>query len=147
MLKTFLVSGITALTLVVGMPAWCHHAAEGIVTDEIWLMVDENLDGSGHEIVFEDIWASMDVDDSDNGQMALTSEVVVDDDAVDIYLEAIFDAMEDISRIPSGTRSGGMPVIDVDVVDIVGPTTVITLWEPIGSGDSQEIPPMPGAGN
>ncbi len=144
-MKTVLISGITALSLMAGMPAWSHHAAEGIVTDEIWLMVDDNLDGTGHEIVFEDIWASMNVDETGDGQMALTSEVVVDDDAVDIYLVAIFDAIEDISQIPSGTRNGGMPV--VDVVDSAGPTSVITLWEPIGSGDSQEIPPMPGAGN
>lgn len=144
-MKTLLVSGITALTLVVGMPAWCHHAAEGIVTDEIWLMVDENLEGSGHDIVFEDIWASMDVDDSGNGQISLTSEVEVWDVAVDLYLDAIYDAINDISRIPSGTRSSGMPV--VEVVDIDGPTSVITLWEPLGSGDSQEMPPMPGERN
>ena len=144
-MKTLLVSGITALSLIACLPGWGHHAAEGIITDEIWLMVDENLEGSGHDIVFEDIWASMDVDDSGNGQMALTSEVEVWDVAVDLYLEAIYDAMSDISRIPSGSRSSGTPVVDVE--DIDGPTSVITLWEPIGSGDSQEMPPMPGTRN
>ncbi len=143
--RIIFISALAATCLLTLAPAWAHHAAEGIVTDEIWLMVDENLDGTGHDIVFEDIWASMDVDDSGSGQIALTTELEVWDAAVDLYLDAIYMAIDEISRIPSGTRSSGTPAVEVE--DLEGDTSVITLWEPIGDGNSQVEPPMPGSGN
>ena len=45
-----IIMGTTLLGLAFSAGLWAHHAAEGIVSDEIWEMIDQNLiDAVGFE--------------------------------------------------------------------------------------------------
>ena len=155
-------------------PAWSHHPAEGIVSDDIWQMVDDLLteaDSPHLYIDFDNIMDSMAVVmDSDGRFSAATTIVVyitdVDDHVVDIddYMTAIGEvigaiesAIAETNAVPSAsgkTESRTAPtswfeVLPIDPDEFGGEIVVteIILYEPVGSGESQDgtDPMNPGA--
>jgi len=75
MQNTLLFSTLLLGSLFAGS-TWSHHAAEGIVADEILQMINDNLvsvDSPHLNIDFTDIMGSMSVYDAGEGDLYLTS--------------------------------------------------------------------------
>lgn len=135
-------------------PAFSHHPAEGIVSDDIWQNIDDMLEeaDSPHlNIDFDDVMDSMGVaevpgagndcsgNDECGGRMLLVTSIVVPTIYADDYLIYIDFAVADANRVPSGnTDSGTAYTLEVDVEILDGDLTEIALYEPIGSGQSQD---------
>jgi len=138
-------------------PVWSHHPAEGIVSDEIWDMVDTLLDGTPHlSIDFDNVMDSMGVDSDSEGNLYLTTTIVVytidapDPEAlIDMVVETINFSVMGSNKVPSGSTDSGTastafvttePVVvqSVDPEFSVITVTEITLWEPVGEGKSQD---------
>ena len=145
-------------------PVWAHHPAEGIVSDEIWDMVDTLLEGSPHlDIDFDNVMDSMTfVTDSDGRSSAETTITVVitDDDAdgvtyedylyeMGIVIAEIEEAISATSGVPStsGTTESrpASTLWEIELIefddDRLGEDTFetwVTLSEPVGSGESQD---------
>lgn len=131
-------------------PVWSHHMAEGIVSDEVWLRVDEQLESSNslHNINMESVLDSMVMEIDPNGNEVLASEYTVLTEDVDEYMEAfdiVMDQMEsEMQRIPSGDRNSEDTaslkaiLVVIPVTQIDPDWTTIYVYEPIGSGESQD---------
>ena len=105
-------------------PVWSHHAAEGIISDELWEMIDDMLvdaDSPHMDLVLDDM-----------GRPVLVTSFEVDDEDVADVLSAIATGVADLDR--------GASAISIDIVPMSDDVTQITLYEPIGSGMSQTIP-------
>jgi hypothetical protein len=128
------------LGLVLATLSWAHHPAEGIVSDDIWNMVDELLEGSPHlTIDFDDIMGSMGVVTDPDGDISLVTSIVVDTDDVMDYLIYIDFAVADMNRVPSGrTDSGTASTMVVETTDLDNDLTEIAIYEPVGAGESQD---------
>jgi len=159
--------GITLAGVMLVTAAWTHHAAEGIISDEIWVEIDERLDlaDSPHLIIFEDIMGSMRIDEAaEGGSMFLISSITVGEDVCDDYVNEIQGVLDDEELEwvhgsncddDSAYHNTFMPVIYEDesgesCICENGECT-IALWEPIGSigwsDDADEIyspPETPG---
>jgi len=149
-MKRFLISGLTFLGVLFAAPVWAHHAAEGIVSDDIWQMIDDLLEAadSPHlNIDFDAIMDSMavgtapgggdncngDIDCSD--RMFLLTSIEVPTEYVDEYMEYIEPVLEVWNRIPSGKMNSETALaFAVEVVDLGDGWTEISLLEPIGTG-------------
>ena len=108
-------------------PAWSHHAAEGIISDELWEMIDDMLvdaDSPHMDLVLDDM-----------GRPVLVTSFEVDDEDVADVLSVIATGVGDLDR--------GASAISIDIVPMSDDVTQITLYEPIGSGMSQTIPEIP----
>ena len=135
-------------------PAFSHHPAQGIVSDDIWQMIDglhEDADSPHLSIDFDDVMDSMGVaevpgagndcsgNDDCGGRMLLVTSFVVPTQYVDEYLIYVDFAVADANRAPSGnTSSGTAYTLEVAVEDLDDGLTEIALYEPIGSGESQD---------
>ena len=124
---------------------WAHHMAEGIISDEIWQMIDENLqeaDSPHLNIDFDDVMGSMRVAEDDDGDLYLVSGIVVYPEEVEEYLPFIEAALDEANTMPSGTtRSGSAAVGFIEVNARDDGYSEILLYEPIGNGNSQ-VPPV-----
>ena len=162
-----MIKGIALLGLAIAAPLLAHHAAEGIVSDDIWLSIDDNLDGSLHlELDFDDP-GGMGMDASMAGGRAflettynvnfLSEDAQLDPFyAIDTYFEEAFvSTMDEMNRIPSGTQDSERSTVYYEVVAYVDEDqdgyfeyAVVVLFEPIGQGNSQtdDPEPAPGAG-
>lgn len=162
--------GIALLGFVIAAPLWAHHAAEGIVSDEIWQEIDDNLttvDSPHLNIDFDDVMGSMRVETDDSGDMFLVTDIYVSVEDTEDYMAIIDQVMSDIleegdtqldeaNQIPSGSTLSARastayfaePVITEDA-DNDSVYATISLWEPIGNSDSfQDVgSPPPGTGN
>lgn len=132
-------------------PAWSHHPAEGIVSDDIWQMVDDLLteaDSPHLNIDFDDVMDSMGVDMDPEGNLSLVTSIVVRTEYVDEYLEVIEEVITFTNRIPSaaGTtenRTAPALLIETVLIEPEDPNeeniwTEIIVYEPVGSGESQD---------
>ena len=147
MRKLILVSAVFLSMLLIA-PAWSHHPAEGIVSDDIWQMVDDLLDdaNSPHlDIDFDDVMASMGVVRGPDGNLSLVTSILVETQYVDEYLIYIDSVVADANRVPSGKTSSDTASILVVVTidgdgtnDIELGMTLISIYEPIGEGWSQD---------
>lgn len=151
-MKRFVLSGLMFLGLLFAAPVWSHHAAEGIVSDDIWQMIDnllEEADSPHLNIDFDNIMESMAVvpepgGNSDcngsadcSGRLYLVTDVEVPTADVDAYLEYIYIALDetDWNRVPSGRENSGTALaLEIEVVDLLDGWTEISLLEPIGTG-------------
>jgi hypothetical protein len=149
-MKRFLIPGLMLLGVLFAAPAWSHHAAEGIVSDDIWQMIDDLLEAadSPHlNIDFDAIMDSMAVGTapggSDNcsgdadcsGRMFLLTSIDVPTEYVEEYMEYIEPVLEVWNRVPSGKTSSGTALIfELEIVDLGDGWTEISLLEPIGTG-------------
>ena len=111
-------------TTLLTAPVWSHHAAEGIISDELWAMIDDML--------VDAETPHLDLILDDMGQSVLVISIEVEDEEVDDVLSAIGEAMVDLDR--------GSSTISIDIVPVADGVTEINIYEPIGSGMSQTIP-------
>lgn len=153
-MKRLMILSLVFLGIAFIAPAWSHHPAEGIVSDDIWQMIDGMLaeaDSPHLTLDFDDVMDSMGVvnvpgggeDCSGNtdcgGRMLLVTSIVVPTVYADEYLVYVDVAVADSNRVPSGkTDSGTALIMDVVVEDLEEGLTEISLYEPIGSGQSQD---------
>lgn len=137
--------GALLLGCLLAGPAWSHHAAEGIVSDDIWQMIDDNLEAvdSPHlDIDFDDVMGSMRVGEGPDGDLYLISGITVYPEDVDDYMAVIEVTLEEAKTMPSGTTSGGnASSAFVEIVDRDDGFVDILLYEPVGNGNSQ-VPPV-----
>jgi hypothetical protein len=110
----------TLIPFFVAAPVSAHHMAEGIVADDIYAMIDENLADSPH----------LDLDLTTIGTMTIVS-VTVDDDDVAMVLDSISDALEG-----QGTQVESSLDVEISAPDADDLVT-ITIIERMGQGESQ----------
>jgi hypothetical protein len=150
------ITGFIALLAVLYMaPAVSHHAAEGIISDDVWDVINDNLElvDSPHlNIDFDDVMGSMRVsEDSDRGSLFLvTSATVLMEDVddyvaqVEIAIDAVLAAMGEAGMAPPGlSGSGNANTLSYEVIDLEDGYAEIVLFEPIGAVNSQS-PTNPG---
>lgn len=153
-MKRLMILSLMFLGILFIAPAWSHHPAEGIVSDDIWQMVDgllEEADSPHLTIDFDDVMDSMAVaavpGGGENctgnigcgGRLLLVTSIVVPSIYVEDYLIYIDFAVADSNRVPSGqTRSDTALKLAIVTEDLDGDLTEISLYEPIGSGESQD---------
>jgi hypothetical protein len=144
-MKSTVMIGALLLGSLLAGPAWSHHAAEGIISDDVWQMIDDNLEAvdSPHlNIDFDDVMGSMRVAEDDDGDMYLVSGITVYPEDVDDYLVVIEATLEDAKTMPSGTTSSGTAsTAFIETVERDDGFVDILLYEPIGNGNSQ-VPPV-----
>lgn len=140
-MKKILIAVAMLFGLAFALPVWAHHAAEGIVSDDIWQMVDDLLtdaDSPHLNIDFEDVMDSMGTVTDPDGNLSLVTSIVVYTQDVDEYLSYIYPVAEEMDRFPSGKTSSGTAstfVIETEVLD--EDLSEISIYEPIGNGKSQ----------
>ncbi len=123
-MKNFLMGSAILCAVFFAIPVWSHHAAEGIVTDEIWQMVDELLGDADSPHL------NLDFDDMGMPLLVTSFEVYTED--VDYYVSAVTVGLDDLQR--------GESTIFMVTEEIEAGVTEIRIYEPIGSGRSQAIP-------
>ena len=132
---------------------WAHHAAEGIISDEIWDNIDQNLiDADSPHIDFDpdNPGNLMDMDVDDTGRAVVVTTGIVEfttdlnsEDAaeiIDTEFQDVFDqTMSSMSGIPTGMTDFEYGLVDDDGDGYID-YAVVTIEEPIGTGNSQGIP-------
>ncbi|HEY5775837.1 MAG TPA: hypothetical protein VIS57_07120 [Xanthomonadales bacterium] len=152
-MKRFSIQTLVFLGILLVAPAWSHHAAEGIVSDDIWQMIDgllEEADSPHLSIDFDDVMDSMGVVTAAGGgeycagnndcgdRLLLVTSIVVPTIYVDDYMIYIDFAVADRNRVPAGKTSSGTALkLQVVIEDLADGLTEISLYEPIGAGRSQ----------
>jgi len=135
-------------------PVWSHHPAEGIISDDVWQMIDENLqdaDSPHLNIDFDNVVGSMRVsEDSDRGSVFLITSAIVPIEDLDEYvvvIEEVLAGMDEVGQAPSGlSNNGNANTLSYEVVDLEDGFAEILLYEPIGAVKSQ-LPSNPGKGS
>lgn len=147
-MKKLMMTGMMFFAILLVTPAWSHHPAEGIVSDEIWDMVDGMLveaDSPHLDIDFDG-----EMDTMGNTTMVVSSMVVNDDEVAD-YMEAIDIALDELSannrEMDSALADGDSATnqnssITIGVVPLENDFTEITIYEPIGAS-SATVPSTP----
>lgn len=110
------------IPFLVAAPVSAHHMAAGIVADDIYAMIDENLEGTPH----------LELDLTTIGTMTIVTVTVPDDD---VSVAAVLDAVAD-ARQGQGTQVESSLEVEVSPTDPDGMVT-ITIIEQIGRGESQ----------
>lgn len=127
-------------------PTWAHHPAEGIISDDVWQMIDANLDeaDSPHLYIdFDDVMDSMRVsEDSERGSLFLVTSIkVFDEDVADYvaYIDLTLNEMAEMGQIPPGlVNSGNSNTLNFEVIDDLDTEySYIEFYEPIGAVNSQ----------
>ena len=155
--------GLALFFTVFVAPVWAHHAAEGIISDDIWEMIDDNLEAvdSPHlNIDFDAVIDSMRVGTTDTGAPALITEVEVRADEIDLYetsIDALIESwlveLVEANEIPPSILNedhGGWFYFETE--DLGDDYYLIRLVEPIGGGAGQDVlnpsdPPANGKGS
>lgn len=133
---------IIAMYFVAMLPVsvWSHDAAEGIVSDEIWLMVDQLLvkSNSPHLLI------NLAVVPESTGRTTEISVLFYQPDLPDGYLaEFVADVTKGIAtitRLNEARSSNVNSEIDVRVVDgELDDTVLVVITEQVGVGKSQSM--------
>ncbi len=119
-MRKILAAIATLIPLFIAAPVSAHHMAEGIIADDIYALIEENLVGSPH----------LDLDLTTISSMAIVSVTVPEDD-VAMVLDAIADA-----RVGQGTQTESSIDVEITATDADGLVT-ITIIERVGQGQSQ----------
>ena len=81
------------LYVIFATSASAHRATFGIISDDIWNMIDDNLtlvDSPHRSIDFDDVTGSMRVmEDPDDGSMIMVTSITVRDEDADDYMAVI----------------------------------------------------------
>ena len=125
-MKRFFIGIPLLFVLFLAVPAWSHHAAEGIVTDEIWQMVDDLLGETDSP--------HLDLDFDTMGRPSLVTSFEVFTEDVDYFVSAVTEGLGDIQS--------GVATVLVLTEEVEEGVTEIRIYEPVGSGMSQTIPLM-----
>jgi hypothetical protein len=123
-MKTILSVLVLAAPFLAAAPVAAHHMAEGIISDDIYEMIDENLEGSPHlELDLTTIGTG-------SATMSVVTVTVLETD-LDEVLAIIGDAL-----VGQGMQRESS--LDVDI-SATGPDDLVTIiiMENIGQGESQ----------
>lgn len=157
-----LIIGMTALGMVFSAGLWAHHAAEGIVSDEIWTMIDLNLQDAesphleNFELVTTDTMTGAEIYYDDDGEMYLLTvsqlyypTLLTEDQwkqyVLDYIDEVVIPSLDDVNQIPSGTLNEDTSTVIIDwrLIDSDIPPDDLTdyaeilIYEPLDNGSSQ----------
>jgi hypothetical protein len=113
---------VMLLLVVLAAPVAAHHAAEGIISEDLYDQIEESLEGTPH------LDMDLSVVGTDTDMMVVTTVTVPTED-VDEVVEIIADEM---------TGEGSMMESSIDItLDIDGDMATVTIFEDIGAGESQ----------
>jgi hypothetical protein len=155
-MKRMMKTGLAFFVAAFAGPLWAHHAAEGIISDDVWQMIDENLqevDSPHLNIDFDDVIGSMGSAE-EGGRMYLVTTITVEEEYAEVYLAeielavdaALLEAVED-QMAPAGiVGTGNSKTFDVEIFRLEDGSGYvdIVLYELIGQGASQtEFPVIP----
>ena len=161
-MKRMMKFGLALFFIVFVAPLWAHHAAEGIISDDVWEMIDQNLQDveSPHlNIDFDDVMDSMRVGTTETGAPALITEfdVRLDESTdymtyIDLAIQEWLVELVEANEIPPSVLNednGGW--FYFETVDLGDGYVTIRLVEPIGGGTGQAVydpvdPPANGRG-
>jgi hypothetical protein len=122
------VAAAAALFLGIVGPVFSHHMAEGILSDDIYLMIDENLSGTPHyEIDLTTIGAGAE-------SVVVLTVTVPEEDMADVL------AMVGEAIPGSGVQASGPLEVRIFPTGGDGLVTIMVL-ESIGQGESQTVTP------
>jgi hypothetical protein len=127
--------GMALLGAMLAAPVWAHHAAEGIISDDMWAEIDDRLtdmDSPHLDISFDEMLASMYVDEAaDGGQLLLVSSYTheVLEECSDLY-GYIQTALEEIKADWIGGEGN---YNNFALIELVVDGCTFSLYEPIGS--------------
>jgi hypothetical protein len=120
--------GVVALCM--AGPLAAHHAAEGVVSDEIYDAISENLEGTPH--------VEMDMTTVGTSQDAMNViTVTLPETEVDEVLMSVADALAGQGDMVESSLD-----VEINAADEFGIVTV-TIMEELGAGQSQPQPAMP----
>ena len=152
-MKRMMKTGLAFFVAAFAGPLWAHHAAEGIISDDVWQMIDENLqevDSPHLNIDFDDVMASMGSAE-EGGRVFLTTTITVMEEDADTYVYLIEEAVDaalaeavDTQMAPDGiVGTGNSNAFDVEIVprDDDSGYVDIVLYELLGQGASQTVEP------
>lgn len=121
--------------------AWRPLAAQGIVSDEIWQLVDsllQDADSPQLNIDLHDVMGRMSITADDHGNLYLMTSIIVYPQEVDAYATAIEEALAASNQFASGnTRSGAIAIAEYEIVVLDNNSVEILLYESLGTGTSQ----------
>lgn len=142
-MKLRVLLGVAFVGVLLTASAWAHHAAEGIISDELWSEINDRLDAtdSPHLVVFDEMMVMSSDDQTGGGSMFLVSTMTIDDDDCDDYLDAIEEIFEDeeLEWLHEPTDDGAstnLPVLyieDDEACICEDDECEISFWEHIGS--------------
>lgn len=154
-MKRMMKFGLALFFLVFVAPVWAHHAAEGIISDDVWARIDDQLvaiDSPHLNIDFDDVMGTMSsvtIDGRVYLQTTITVEVEEAAEYVDLIEQAIDDALAesvDAGMAPDGVvGTGNSRTFEIEIIewDDDSGYVDILLLEPLGQGNAQEDPDTP----
>ena len=134
-MKKYLAGFLMALATLFAASAWSHHAAEGIISDDLWYMIDEMLVEADSPHLYLDLPI---LDEDSMGQPTLYTTIGFEneEDAWDL-IDAIDEELADWEN-----RERGLSTVTVsDPYLTEDDVWEIVIAEPIGSGESQTAEP------
>lgn len=120
-----------AVAACMALPVAAHHMAEGIVADDLYDAISENLAGTPHEDIDFEF-----TDDDMGGALTAVVTVTIPADEVEDMADVIDDTMEAVLGAQGETSEGSISVEYSDVDDDGNVT--ITITEHLGVGESQD---------
>ena len=146
-MKRLMILTTLLFTAILTSSVWSHHPAEGIVSDEIWQAINQRLIdmNSPHlTIDFGTLMDSMGVTTDSRGKPLLVTSIEVLPEDLPTYQSAIEYVLSGVNRVPSGNTGSGMAsTLEVKTTGPVDGVFTISIFEPVGSGESQNELPAP----
>jgi len=156
-MKRIILFAVLFFGILLVAPVWSHHAAEGIISDDVWQMINDQLleiDSPHLNIDFDDVMASMGSAE-EGGKVFLTTTITVMEEDAGLYVDLIEDAVAQAladavadQTAPDGiVGNGNSKTFDVEIVprDDDSGYVDIFLYEMLGKGNSQAAPDDPDA--
>ena len=142
-MKTILTSiAAAAFTLLITAPALSHHMAEGVVTDAVYEMIEENLilaDSPHLEVDLSTIGTGSDM----TRVLTVTVSSGFEDEVIEALADAMGQASQEESSSDQAIARGAREVtressLDIEISDPNPDGLVtVTVSEDIGQGESQ----------
>lgn len=126
-------------------PAWSHHPAEDIISDDVWQRIDDHLteiDSPHLNIDFDDVMSSMRVrEDPNYGCHFLVTSITVHEEDADDYAAymdlALEELMQEVGKkgqeSPGGSNIRNCNTPAYEVLAREDDLVQIFLYEPIGA--------------
>lgn len=115
-MKNILATFLLLITIAVAGQSSAHHAAAGIVSDEIWQMID-------------DLLVAADSPHLDLDFVMMESTIVT---SIEVETTMVDDILANVSSVNNGRLVIATQAIDADMTEII-------IVEPVGAGESQIV--------
>ena len=112
-MKRIITALAICLAMVIASPVYAHHAAQGTVDDEIWLMIDEMVADTPHATMVLDLDAETGMWEMDITAPSVRSLETMLDGGLLIYLDML-DDVESIELVFNDDNSVTMTVTTVE---------------------------------